>query len=229
MSLWYVLLRIIIVGAGDIGMPIIHYLSERGHLLTVIEMNENRCKQISEHSDAAIFQGNGANLEIWKSIEADKMDALLVLTNDDEVNMEVTKIAKKQFGIPFVITRAHQPENIAKMKELGADNVICPAQETRLLFSNALESFTAEAIYEDTTANFKIAKVTIPPNGSIIGKTVDHLGVSQKYRILSIFRNGNLIYPTKSFVFKGGDKVLLSGSLEFVEEIVEKLRIIEVT
>jgi Trk K+ transport system NAD-binding subunit len=50
-------LRILIVGAGDVGLPIIHYLSERGHLLTVIEKDENHCKHIVDHSDAAIFFG----------------------------------------------------------------------------------------------------------------------------------------------------------------------------
>jgi len=218
-----------IIGAGDIGMPIIHYLSERDHPLTVIESDEKKCREIVNHSDAALFNGSGTDPEIWKNAEADKMDALLALTNNDEINIKVCQIAKSQFGIPFVIARAHQPENMVKMKEFGADIVICPSQEARRLFLNALESLTAETLYEDTTTNFKIVKVTIPPNGSIIGKTVDHLYVSENCRILSIFRNGELVYPTTSFVFKGGDRVLLSGSLEFVEKIVEKLRNVEVT
>lgn len=222
-------LRIMIIGAGDIGMPIIHYLSERGHLLTVIEIDEKKCKKIADHSDAALFNGSGTDLEIWKNVEADKMDTLLAVTNDDEINIKVCQIAKSQFGIPFVIARAHQPENIEKIREAGADVTICPSQETRRLFLNAIESLTAETIYEQTTADFKIVKVTIPSNGSIIGKTINQLGISEECRIIGIFRNGELGYPTKSFVFKGGDRVLLSGSLEFVEEIVEKLRNVEVT
>ena len=222
-------MRIMVIGAGDIGMPIIHYLSERGYLLTVIENDEKKCKEIAEHSDAAIFNGSGADPEIWKNIEADKMDALLALTNDDEINLKVCQIAKSQFGIPFVIARAHQPENIDKIKEAGADVAICPSKETRRLFLNALESLTAETLYEHTTADFKIVKVTIPPNGSIIGRTINQLGVGEESRIIGIFRNGELVYPTKSFVFKGKDRVLLSGSLEFVEKIVEKLRDVEIT
>ncbi|MGQ9551524.1 MAG: potassium channel family protein [Candidatus Bathycorpusculaceae bacterium] len=222
-------LRIMIVGAGDIGMPIIHYLSERGHLLTVIESDEEKCRGIVEHSDAAIFNGSGADTEIWKNIEADKMDALLVLTNDDEINLRVCQIAKNQFGIPFVIARAHQPENIEKIKEAGADVVICPSKETRRLFLNALESLTAETLYEHTTADFKIVKVTIPPNGSIIGKTIDQLGIPEECRIIGIFRNGEIVYPTRSFVFKGKDRVLLSGSFKFVEKIMEELRNVELT
>lgn len=222
-------MRILIIGAGDIGKPMTHYLSERGHLVTVVDKDEKKCKEIANHSDAAIFQCSGVDSRVWKSIEADKTDALLALTNDDEINIRVCEIAKKQFGIPFVIARAHQPENMSHMKESGADIVICPSQETLNLFLNALESLTVETLYQDMMTNFKIAKVTIPINGSAIGITANQLGIPENCRIIGIFRNGMLLFPTESFVFKGRDKVLISGSLEFVEEIAEKLTRIEST
>jgi trk system potassium uptake protein TrkA len=218
-----------IIGAGDLGMPIIHYLSERGHQLTVIEMDENRCKEIANHSDAAIFQGSGADPEIWKNIEADKMDTLLALTNDDEINIKACEVAKKRLGIPLVIARVRQPENKAKSKEAGADVTICPAEETRRLFLNALENLTAETLCEYTAENFKVIMVTIPPDGSIIGKSVDQVGISGNCKITSVLRNGTFVFPTESFVFKGGDKVLLLGSFELVEKAAEKLRNIEIT
>ena len=222
-------MRIMIIGAGDTGMPIIHYLSERGHLLTVIEIDEKKCKEISEHSDAAIFKGSGADPEIWKTTEADKIDVLLSLTNKDDINMEACKIAKKQFGIPIIIARAHQPENITQMKDSGADIVICPAQETRRLFLNALESLTAETLYEYTTNDFKIVIVVVPPHGSIIGKTIDKINIPENCKIASIFRNGAFLFPTESFIFKGDDRILLFGSVKCVEEAVEKLRNVEIT
>lgn len=222
-------MRIIIIGAGDIGMPMIRYLSGRGHLLTVIENDEKKCKEIAEHSDAAIFNGNGTDLEIWKNIEADKTDALLALTNDDETNLRVCQIAKSKFGIPFIIVRAHQPENIEKIREAGADIVICPSLETRRLFLNALESFSIETLYEDQSADFKITKVTIPFNGSIIGKTIKQLGVSEECRIICVFREGVLVYPAKDFVFKAKDKVMISGPIKLVDKNVEKFVSIEQT
>jgi trk system potassium uptake protein TrkA len=218
-----------IIGAGDIGMPIVHYLSERGHILTVIEKDETRCKHIADHADAAIFKGNGDDEEIWRNVEADKMDALMALTNDDETNMAACRIAKKSFGIPFVIARAHQPEYVEKMKEAGADFALCPSLETRRLFLNAIESRTAETLYEMQKADFKLVLATIPQNGSIIGKTLDQINLSEKCEIPAVFRNGTFVFPAESFMFKGGDKALVLGSSENVEKIVEKLRNVEIT
>lgn len=222
-------LRIMIVGAGDIGLPLIHYLSERGHLLTVIEKDEAACKHIVDHADAAIFQGSGEEKEIWKNLEADKMDALMALTSNDETNIAVCEIAKRDFGIPFVIARAHQPESIDLMKTAGADIAICPSIETRRLFLNAIESRTIETLYEKANVGFKIVSVIIPQNGVVIGKNRIRFDEPEKLRIASIFRNGAFVFPAESFIFKGGDRVLLLGESETVEKAAEKLREAEIT
>jgi trk system potassium uptake protein TrkA len=218
-----------VIGAGDIGMPVIHYLSETGNIVTVIENDEKRCKHISDHADAAIFRGSGTNLRIWKSTEADKADALFALTNKDDINARACEIAKKQFGIPFVVARAHQPESIEKIKEAGADVVICPSLETKRLFLNALESRSVETLYEKESIGYKLAVVTVPSNGSVIGKTVKQLNLPENARIATVFRNSSYEFPAQSFMFKGGDRVLLMGSKEETVKIAERLRQVEVT
>jgi len=210
-------------------MPIIHYLSERGHVLAVFEKDEDRCKHIANHSDAAIFCASGDLQEIWKNAEAEKADLLMALTNDDEINAEVSRIAKRDYGIPFVVARAHQPENIDKIKEAGADIAICPSQETLRVFMNAIESRAVETLYESQRAKFKIAIVTVPSNGTAIGKNLNQVGVSVKCEVANVLRNGSFLFPDESFVFKSGDKAVVTGSLDNVEKLVEKLRNVEIT
>ena len=210
-------------------MPIIHYLAERGHVLAVFEKDEERCKHIANHADAAIFCASGDFQEIWKNAEADKADLLMALTNDDEVNAEVSRIAKRDYGIPFVIARAHQPENIDKIKEAGADVAICPSQETLRVFLNALESRAIETLYESQRAKFKIAMVTVPSNGTAIGKNLEQTGISEECQVTNILRNGSFLTPDASFILKSGDKVVVTGALDNVEKLVEKLRNVEIT
>jgi trk system potassium uptake protein TrkA len=154
---------------------------------------------------------------------------VLALTNDDGVNAEACEIAKKQFGIPFVISRAHQPENMTRIKEAGADVVICPSLETRRLFLNALESRFSEILYEQVDLDFKIVLATVPRNGSIIGKTINELELSENCRITCIMRNSSCEFPTESFMFKGEDRVFLMGMSQFVDKAVEKLVNVELT
>lgn len=217
-------LRILVIGAGDIGMPIIHYLSEKGHILTVIESDEEKCRHIAEHADAAIFKGSGADMKMWRTAKADEMDILLALTNDDEVNMSATWIAKEQYGVPFVIARARQPENIHKMKELGAEIIISPSLETRRLFLNAIEGLAAETLCEYNLADFKSIRVTIPVDGSAIGKTLGQLEIGKSCKAGAVIRNNSYFFPDESFVFLGGDRVILLGDSKCVGKTVEKMK-----
>jgi len=210
-------------------MPIIKQLSAEGHVLTVIEPDEDKCREIAEHADAAIFNGSGDDPEIWKNVEADKIDAVLALTNEDEVNLRVCEIAKRKYGIPFVIARAHQPENIERIREAGADVVICPSEETRRLFLNALESPGLEVVYENIAMNFKIVKVKVPFSGKAVGKTINQLNIPEECRVIGVFREGRLTYVDEDTVLKGGDQVMLLGPIKPVEEAVEKLKSVEVT
>jgi trk system potassium uptake protein TrkA len=218
-----------VIGTGDIGMPIVHYLSETGNIVAVIEKDEKKCKHIADHADAAIFRGSGTNLRIWKSAEAEKADALFAVTNMDDINARVCEIAKKQFGIPFVVARARQPESMEKMREAGADVVICPSLETKRLFLNALESRSVETLYEKDSIGYRLAMVTVPSNGSMIGKRVEQLDLPENVRIATVFRNSSFEFPLHSFMFKGGDRVLLTGSKEETVKVAEKLRQVEVT
>ena len=222
-------MRVLIIGAGDVGLPIIRYLSGKGNLLTVIEKSERACKRVAQQADAAIFKGNGDDPEIWKGIEADKMDVLMTLTNDDGINMRACEIAKRQYGVPLVIARAHQPENLNKIKEAGADIAICPAEETCRLFLNALEKHVAETLCDYTAEGFRVVMVTIPPDGSVIGKNLHELDISNNCRIPSVLRDGGVLFPEESYVFKGKDRIFLLGTTEHVEKAVEKLSSVEIT
>ena len=222
-------MRILIIGAGDVGLPIIQYLSGKEHRITVIEFEEAKCKQVSEKADAAIFQGSGSDPEAWKTIEAESMDAMMALTNDDAVNMGAIKIAKEQYGIPFVIARARQPESVPEMRRMGADAAICPSQETRRLFLNALEGMTTVTLHQNQSADFKSVMVTIPINGSVIGKTLEQLALGEGCNVAAVIREDKHIHPSSPFVFMGNDKVMILGSIEHVDRASSKLREIELT
>jgi Trk K+ transport system NAD-binding subunit len=115
------------------------------------------------------------------------------------------------------------------MKTAGADIAICPSIETRRLFLNAIESRTIETLYEKANVGFKIVSVIIPQNGVAIGKNRSRFDEPEKLRIANIFRNGDFVFPEESFIFKGGDRVLLLGESETVEKAAEKLREAEIT
>ena len=54
-------MKIIVVGAGDVGHYLCQVLSDEGHSITLIESDTERADEIEENIDARIIRGNGAS------------------------------------------------------------------------------------------------------------------------------------------------------------------------
>ncbi|HID91429.1 TPA: TrkA family potassium uptake protein [Candidatus Bathyarchaeota archaeon] len=215
---------IAIIGAGNIGTNLVRYFSERGDRVAIIDKDEERCKHISENYDATIFCGDATNLGVLKNAELEKADVLYIVTNNDEINARLCKLAKERFAIPYVIARVNHIEAKEKMMEAGADAAICPNWVAISSFQNAIEQFTAVTLLHDRKNQYKVVQVTIPINASVIGKSLGKLKMSPHCRIGLILREGNLIYPNDETVLHLDDRLLVFGKDTEVEKTVNRLR-----
>ena len=59
-------MKIVIVGAGEIGRNIASTLSHEGHDIFVVEQDEARVKSVQEDLDVGVVQGNGARPQVLR-------------------------------------------------------------------------------------------------------------------------------------------------------------------
>lgn len=218
-------MRVLIIGAGRIGMHLIRYLSNSDdNQLTVIEKRIDRCKEVADSSDATILNEDGSKLEVLRKAEASQADLLLVSTRDDRVNTSITRQCKREFGIPRVITVANSPKNKQKISEAGADIVICPVELALRDFENLLARDRATTLIYRPELDLRVAETIIPLNATLIGKKIHEIQVPEKCRVALITRDNSYVFPDPDLELKSGDKVLLLGDAPSVAKTVELLR-----
>ncbi len=218
-------MRTLIVGAGRIGMHLIGYLSSNEqNQLTVIEKKNERCREISNRYAAMILQEDGSKPEILKSAEASQADLLLVATDDDRANLATVRLAKKEFGVPRVIAVANSPKNKDRLKEAGADVVICPVELALIDFENVLAKDRAITLMYRSDLDLRVAETTIPLNATLIGKKIHEIPMPEKCRVALVCRDSGYVFPEPELELKSGDKVLLLGDAPSVAQTVELLR-----
>lgn len=222
-------MRVLIIGAGRIGMHLIRYLSSSDeNQLTVIEKRIDRCKEVADISDATILNEDGSKPEVLKKAEASQADLLLVSTRDDRVNTSITRQCKREFGIPRIITVANSPKNKQKINEAGADIVICPVELALRDFENLLARDRATTLIYRPELDLRVAETTIPLNATLIGKKIHEIQVPEKCRVALITRDNSYVFPDPDLELKSGDKVLLLGDGPSVAKTVELLRSSEI-
>lgn len=218
-------MRTLIVGAGRIGMHLIHHLStNEENRLTIIEKKKERCREVSNNFDAIILNEDGSNPDVMKKADASQADLLLAATDDDRANIAVTRQAKKDFGVPRVVAVANSPKSKERLKEAGADVVICPIELALRDFENVLARDRSVTLMYKSELDLRVAETTVPLNASIIGKKIHELKIPDKCRIALVTRNNEYMFPDSTVELLSGDRVLLLGDAPSVDQMVELLK-----
>ncbi|HZY46206.1 MAG TPA: TrkA family potassium uptake protein [Candidatus Bathyarchaeia archaeon] len=218
-------MRLLIVGAGRIGMHLIGYLSSSDeNQLTVIEKKGEQCKAVAEKYDATILNDDGSKLDVMKKADASQSDLLVAATDDDRVNLAISRAAKKEFGVPRVIAVANSPRNKTRLIQAGADVVICPIDLALRDFENVLSKDHSITLMYRAAENLRVAEAVIPVNASLIGKKFHEIQLPEKCKVGLVCRDNGFVFPEPELELKSGDKVLLLGEAESVAKTVELLR-----
>ena len=109
-------IKIVVIGAGEVGYNLVKALSKENFDITVIEINEEKCQKITSTMDVKGIVGDGASQRILQQIDIKQIDYLLALTRIDEVNLVAAK-------------NAH---------EMGARKIICRLRNTEYSHKNAI-------------------------------------------------------------------------------------------
>ncbi len=218
-------MRVLIIGAGRIGMHLIRYISmSDDNQLTVIEKKPERCREVSNVSDATILNEDGSKPDILKKAEASQTDLLLVATSDDRANITATRHAKKEFGVPRIISVANSPKNKQRLTEAGADIVVCPVELALRDLENLLAQDRSTTLIYRPELDLRVAETTIPLNATLIGKKIHEIKMPDKCRVALVCRDNTYVFPEPELELKSGDRVLLLGDAPSVARTVELLR-----
>ena len=138
-------MRIVIVGAGEVGYSVARNLSADGHDIVIVEEDEERAAQAEETLDVMVVNGNGARPSVLAKagITGKQSDVMMLIacTNRDEVNLMACWIAKRS-GVPHVIARAvglEFTDNESWANDLGIDMLVSPERSVAKDIEELLE------------------------------------------------------------------------------------------
>lgn len=127
-------MRVIIIGAGEIGWYLAQRLGAENHDIVVVETNGSRASAISEQLDVQVVCGSGASPGVLLEAGIDHADLLAAVTEKDEINM-IASLLAKQHGVDKTIVRLQSEELRTEVATdliatIGADVVIDPDADT---------------------------------------------------------------------------------------------------
>ena len=211
-------MRILILGAGDVGFHLAQQLANENHDVVVIEQDRERARMTQDFLDAMVVEGNGASLTTLEQAGITRTDLLLAVTSHDEVNL-MACLSAAQYGVRKRIARVSKPDyydhtGILPPDRLGVDLMINPERECALESYQLLQSAAAAEFAQFESGLVQLIGVRVKPGAPVVGRQLLDIGaLSGRLRALvaAISRGGETIVPRGTTRIEDGDLVFVIG------------------
>ena len=220
-------MKIIIVGAGKVGMALTQQLSAE-HNVTIIDENPQLVENVINVYDVMGVCGNGASYEVQREAEVDKADLLIATTSGDELNILSCLVAKK-LGVNHTIARIRNPEYEKQLRfmreELGLSMAINPEKAAAREIARVLRFPAAMKVESVSKGRLELIEYRVPEGSALDGIQLLDLYKSIRVRVLicAVDRKGETIIPSGDFVLRSGDKIYVTAAPEQLAQFFRHL------
>lgn len=199
-------MRIVIVGASRFGQATTERLLETGHEVVLIDKDREKLESLAEQLDCGMLHGDGSLPSIQREAFGDHADALVLLTNNDDVNILAAAVGKS-IGFGRVVPQIVRPELISVCEELGLDDLIAPHSRIARAIVHLLEDNEDTALELRFHSGLQVRGYRVPDR--MDGRTVAELALPRQSRAVGIARGEDETLVSDDTRLCAGDKLLV--------------------
>ncbi len=225
-------MKIIILGAGQVGTSVANNLASEANDITVVDTREDLLRSLQDRLDLSTIQGHAAHPEVLRRAGAEDADMIIAVTNSDEVNMVACQVAYSVFHTPTKIARVRS-QGFLDYPELftaGAvpiDVRISPEQLVTEYIIRLIENPGALQVLDFAGGRVRLVGLRAYYGGPLVGHElrtlIDHLPDAEA-RVAAIYRQDRAIQPEGDTIIQADDEVFFVAAQEHIRHVMSELR-----
>ncbi|GAA0228195.1 Trk system potassium transporter TrkA [Haladaptatus pallidirubidus] len=214
-------MRVIIVGAGEVGSSIAQSLAD-SHEVVVVDRDEERVDSLTYSIDVLAIEGDGTSLATLQEAGIDQADMVIASTDDDETNLVVCGTAKT-IDDPFTIARVKKVDYLdtwehAEQGAFGVDFMVCTNLLTAMDIVRVIGLPAARDVDPFAGGEVQMAEFEVRADSPVANQTIRQADRFDSLTFAAIIRNGDVDIPGGETVIQADDKVVVIGSPESVQQ-----------
>lgn len=208
-------MRIVIVGAGEVGTHLAKLLAKEHINITLMDEEPLKLKDLDANYDMLTRVGSPTSIQDLKDLGVKDVDLLIAVTPSESVNMTACMIAHN-LGAKKTLARINNyeyllPDNKEFFAKLGVDHLIYPEILAAQEIASSLETTWLRQNMSFCNGELILLGIKVRQNAVIVNKPFisgffDH----RRYRIVAIKRNNQTIIPG------GKDEILPNDIVYFI-------------
>ncbi|TNC81436.1 MAG: Trk system potassium transporter TrkA [Oleiphilus sp.] len=228
-------MKIIIIGAGQVGGTLAENLAHEANDITVIDSDTKRLRELQDHLDIRTIHGHGSHPNILQMAGAEDADMLIAVASSDEVNMAACQVAYTLFKTPTKISRVRATPYLEKKelfdnKAFPIDVLISPEQVVTKHITRLLEYPGALQALDFARGKARLVAIRASEGAPLIGHELSYLRMHMPNidtRVAAIFRKGRPIIPSGDTIIQLGDEVFFIAATDHIRAVMSELQPLE--
>ena len=215
--------KIIIVGGGNIGFNLAKDLENNNSDITtsIIENNNERARFIADQlNNTLVLNGDGLDQNILDEANIKDADMMLALTNDDETNIIISAVARKNNCEPLILVNNSEYNKLKNV--LGISKVIDPRKITVSKILKHVHKGRIESVYSIGNNQAEIIHAQVLKSSKLLNKSIKDSNLPEGMRIGLIKKPNQIIIPDKNTIIEESDEVLflcMTNDLKSAEDL----------
>jgi len=210
-------MRVLVVGAGEVGFHLAQRLSEEHQDVVVIDSDPERADHAAQQLDIQTVVGNGASFSVLDKASVRRASMLLAVTSRDEVNL-VACLAAKRLGVEYTVARISNPDYyesdaILAPEEIGIDLMVNPERECAWETFQLLQNAAFTEVSEFAGGRVQLIGLVVKEGAPVAGRTIRELRAAFEggyhYVTAAIVRAGTTSIPRADSTIEAGDRIYL--------------------
>jgi Trk K+ transport system NAD-binding subunit len=199
-------MRAILVGAGGVGRAVLERLGDHWDV-TIVDLREDRLERVALERPGQTILGDGSSRITLDRAGLDGADAVVVAVRDDDVALEVCRIAIAA-KVPRVVSMVASSPRLAEFSRLGVA-AVSPDRLAARRVELSLEPRRVEAAaFADGQA--EAIEFRLAPDSPMVGRALADIAL-HGWLVAAVLREGELIVPHGRTILEAGDRVTIVG------------------
>lgn len=212
-------MRVIVVGAGQVGTSIAANLAE-AHDVVVVDVDASRVEDLTYSVDVLAIEGDGTSSETLIEAGVADADMLIASTDDDETNLVACGTAKT-LGDAFTIARVRSTNYLETWEQSdGAFDVDFMVSTDLLTAGDVVRVVGLPAALDvDPFAGglVQMAEFEVAADSDVAGQTVAEADRFEAVTFAALVKGGEVTLPGGETVIETGDRIIVIGRPEGVQ------------
>ncbi len=209
-------MHVVVVGCGRVGSGLAQDLINRGHTVAVIDRDETAFGRLGDDGTATMHLGIGFDRDLLVAAGIEHAGALAAVTNGDNSNIVIARVARETFRVEHVVARIYDPRRAEIYQRLGIPTVATSSWTIEQVLRHLTP--TGHAVeWSDPAAEISLVEHHVA--SALAGTAFSDLEVDGVARVIAYTRLGHTDLVSPDLACQEGDVLYLAARNDRLDDL----------